>query len=181
MSRKYMNDRWCVRCGRNTETPYLRKNAKLLTADADHGGVAVDIGCGNGRNSKFAVDLGYTVYAFDMAKGQTCCKDLIAFDAIVLGKDALPLNDNCVNLILANYILMFLNKRELMRIMLEMHRISAAGCKMVIELYPAKDSYTPTVEACTTLLNDISKTFSKHGWDVKRKSKDRMILVKSCA
>lgn len=62
MSKKYLNDRWCVRCGRTTATPYLRKNSKLFPGK----GNVLDIGCGNGRNSKYMLDSGYNVDSIDM-------------------------------------------------------------------------------------------------------------------
>ena len=63
MSRKYLNDRWCIRCGRSTATPYLRQYAKLFPSK----GRVLDIGCGNGRNTRFMEGLGYKVDPVDMA------------------------------------------------------------------------------------------------------------------
>jgi len=78
MSRKYLNDRWCIRCGRKTPTPYLAKVLKLFSKK----GMVLDIGCGNGRNSVFMTDQGYNVKSIDMANDFG--------NKIILGKDTLP-------------------------------------------------------------------------------------------
>lgn len=157
MSRKYLNDRWCVRCGRTTPTPYLRKNTKHLPEK----GRVLDIGCGNGRNSVYLKELGYEVDSVDMA-GDFGIKS-------VLGKDPLPAGP--YDIILANYVLMFLNTKERYKVMGEMlNRANAEGL-LFIEMYPAKDAYAYN-------LGRIVRYFTRRGCAVFRQSKDRCILVK---
>jgi SAM-dependent methyltransferase len=157
MSRKYLNDRWCVRCGKKTATPYLRKNTKLLPKT----GKVLDIGCGNGRNTKYMKDLGYNVDSVDMA-GDFGIKT-------VLGQDPLP--NKKYDVLLANYILMFLNDKERSKVMSEMNSRSKKGSIIVIEMYPAKDSHDYDFDSMVNY-------FYNKGWTKLRKSKERCVIVK---
>jgi SAM-dependent methyltransferase len=98
MSRKYLNDKWCIRCGRKTPSPYLKNNVKLLPKE----GKVLDIGCGNGRNSIFMKEKGYVVTSVDMVEDFG--------NKNIIGEDPLP--SDKYDIILDNYILMFLDKKE---------------------------------------------------------------------
>jgi ubiquinone/menaquinone biosynthesis C-methylase UbiE len=130
MSRKYIKEKWCVRCGKKTPTPYLQKNVGLLQTE---GKTVVDVGCGNGRNTIFMRDQGFDVTPLDM------CNDL--GEDMILGKDAFPLGDKSVDIILSNYVMMFLDEDERDQVIAEMKRVAKPGCKIMLELYPAKDSF----------------------------------------
>lgn len=160
MSRKYMNGRWCVRCGKDVPTPYLRKNTKLFP---DNGRV-LDIGCGNGRNSRYMQELGYKVDPIDMATdfGVRC----------VLGKDPLP--NERYDILLANYILMFLDEGSRSKVMEEMNSCAKENSILMIEMYPAKDAYEYNFDS-------MIEYFLNKGWSKIRKSKDRCILEKTNA
>lgn len=151
MSRKYMNNRWCVRCGKDVPTPYLRKNLKLLPTS----GRVLDIGCGNGRNSKYMIGLGYQVDAIDMFPPDFGKK-------IILGQEPLP--HEMYDIILANYILMFLNDTERENVMWNILANSRKGSTLIIEMYPAKDGYTYN-------FNSIVEYYLSRGWDKLRMSK----------
>lgn len=155
MSRKYLNDRWCVRCGRKEATPYLRKNVKLFTES----GEVLDIGCGNGRNSKYMMELGYKVDPIDMADdfGIKC----------VLGEDPLP--DKKYDILMANYILMFLDEDTRLKVMEEMNARAKEGSILMMEMYPAKDGYEYNFD-------NMVEYFLSRGWNKIRKSKDRCVL-----
>lgn len=176
MSRKYLNDKWCVRCSKKEPTPYLRDNAKLLGPPSFRAW-CVDVGCGNGRNSDWATKLGYEVTGLDMAP-RSCaeCQDKKGFH---LGQDLFPFSPSSVDLVLANYVFMFMNKKERSQVIDEINRVASAICKMVIELYPAKDSETKDDDACTKLRDQLIKAFSKQGWKVLRCSKHRCILERT--
>ena len=158
MSRKYMNNRWCVRCGKDVPTPYLRKNTKLFPQK----GKVLDIGCGNGRNSRYMMDLGYNVDPIDMAVdfGVKC----------ILGEDSLP--NKKYDILLANYILMFLDKDTRYKVMKEMSSRAKKNAVLMIEMYPAKDAYEYNFDSMVDY-------FLNNGWSKLRKSKDKCVLEKN--
>jgi SAM-dependent methyltransferase len=156
MSRKYLNGKWCVRCGKTTPTPYLSKNLKLLPEK----GKVLDIGCGNGRNSRHMMSLGYKVEPVDMAPPKFGSK-------IILGQESLPKKK--YDIILANYILMFLNQKERKFVMSEIQERSREGTVLIMEMYPAKDAHDYDFEK-------IVAYYLKKGWEKLRKSKDKCVL-----
>ena len=158
MSRKYLNNRWCVRCNKREPTPYLKKNLKLLPTS----GRVLDIGCGNGRNSEYMFHLGYNVIPVDMAPPDFGEK-------IILGEDALP--DFRFDILLANYVLMFLRQHERISVMYQMHTRAAMGACLVIEMYPAKDAYEYDFD-------EIVEFYLDRGWTKLRKSIDKCVLRK---
>ena len=165
MSRKYMNDRWCVRCNKCNATPYLRDNLKKLEIDIENDlfdpRVVLDVGCGNGRNSKYMKGLGFPeVFSLDMAGdyGTKC----------ILGVDPIPIEDNYVDIILCNYSIMFLSPEERVSLMSEIKRVANDGCFIMVELYPAKDSYAKNKEEMMTMLSEI---FESLGWEKIRYAK----------
>lgn len=118
MSRQYMNDRWCVRCGRNTPTPYVRDNLPLFkNIDENQFNITVlDVGCGNGRNTVFLRHHGFEhVSALDMAGdfGAKC----------ELGKDRIPFCGKHFNVVLCNYVFMFLSEKERAFLIKEIRRV----------------------------------------------------------
>lgn len=163
MSRQYLNDRWCVRCGRKDPTPYLKNNVKLfMEKEFWRKQVVVDIGCGNGRNSKYMMDLGFAaVCPFDM-KNDFGTK-------ITLGKDQIPIENEHADIILANYVLMFLSKKELHQVLDEIKRIISPDGMFMFELYPAKDCEYPTKESIKELSDFILEYTGfkkiKHTWE----------------
>jgi len=174
MTRQYMNDRWCVRCGRESPTPYVRDNYKKLQDDwLQHtkfsNAAVLDLGCGNGRNINFLHTQGM--------------KNLVAFDHVddfghpfTLGQKPLPMFNRSVDLILANYVFMFLNKKERKQVYKDIRRIANNRCVIMIELYPALDSEVPTEETMLKLQKEI---FDALGWEKLRYSKGRFIAQRS--
>lgn len=150
-----MNGRWCVRCGKDVPTPYLKKNTKLFPEK----GKVLDVGCGNGRNSRYMMSLGYKVDPIDMATdfGIKC----------ILGEDPLP--DKKYDILLANYILMFLDEGARLKVMEEMNSRAKENSILMIEMYPAKDAYTYNFDSMVDY-------FLSKGWEKVRKSKDRCVL-----
>ena len=155
MSKAYLNNHWCCRCGKNTPTPYLQKNTKLFPKT----GKILDIGCGNGRNSKYMAQLGYKVDSIDMVSDFG--------KKIVLAKDPLP--NKKYDIFLANYVFMFLTKRERYKVMGEMNDRAKNGSILMIEMYPAKKAYKYD-------MNDLINYFLKRNWTSLRRSKERCIL-----
>jgi tellurite methyltransferase len=125
-------------------------------------GSVLDIGCGNGRNSRHMSKLGYEVESLDMAPPDFGVK-------VILGRGALPNPKKSYDVILANYVLMFLNQKERLRVMSQMHRASKPGTILVMEMYPAKDAHPYNFENMVTYYLD-------KGWEKLRKSKDKCVL-----
>lgn len=174
MSRKYMNGRWCVRCNKTDPTPYLRKWAyKLMWHEHEQ---VVDLGCGNGRNSYYLLNEDPTLklVALDMSCTNNMAYklpygDVTVTDEFVLGEDRIPLKAKTADIILANYSLMFLDvDTELQQVLREITRVAAPMCRLMIELYPAKDSVCPDAKRCLGLLKFVHEQLVDHGWAVLR-------------
>lgn len=166
MSRKYINDKYCVRCSRKDPCPYLRKNVGILMKKGEYPYV-VDIGCGNGRNSKFMLRQGCIVTPLDMVNDYGV--------KTILGKEKLPVQTNNADIILCNYLMMFLNKKERRMVIKEIQRVSKKGCKIMLELYPAKDSETKNEKEMLELQEEL---FTMLGWKKIKYSKGRFIAEK---
>jgi len=171
MSRKYLNERWCVRCGREGPTPYLRDNWELfgVASSQEPSKAVLDIGCGNGRNTKFMQAQGFT---------NTAALDMVGDygHKVVLGQETLPLLDNSVDIILANYIFMFLDIQEREQLVSELQRVARPGCHIMVELYPAKDSEASTKETMIALRDELLVALnSGQQWAVVRKTQERFI------
>lgn len=157
-------------------SPYLKKNlCKLIHMPSGSVGAwdkedlhILDIGCGNGRNSEYLKSMGYTnVVSLDMAGdyGSRC----------VIDKNPLPLFAASVDVILANFIFMFLDKGERSRLVGELKRASGNNCVLMVELYPAKDSETPTETSMLELQRELFEAF---GWRKVNYSKGKFIAAK---
>jgi SAM-dependent methyltransferase len=181
MSRKYMNDRWCVRCGRQGPTPFLKKHwpklvgsdNRAFTIDPELAATfsVLDIGCGNGRNIKFLQSLGFTdTVALDMATD-------FGFK-ITLGKDRFPVFSESADIVLANYVMMFLDKKERQQVMREIDRVMRTDSAVMFELYPAKDSYAKTDAECAQLQDDIIAYMGTLCFAVVVRNKNKFIMEK---
>jgi SAM-dependent methyltransferase len=182
MSRKYMNDRWCVRCGRQGPTPFLKKHWRKLadlptllgpesTRNLAEIYSVLDIGCGNGRNTKFLRSVGFTdTVALDMAAD-------FGFK-ITLGKDRFPVFSGSANVVLVNYVMMFLDKPARIQVMREIDRVLKTDGTVMFELYPAKDSHAKTEAECAALQADIIVYMSELDFETVVVNKNKFILKK---
>lgn len=174
MSRSYMNDKWCVRCGKTTPTPFLEKNMFLFKGVPKEG-LVVDIGCGNGRNSVYMKQQGFlSVLPCDMKPDYGC--------KMHLGHDKFKVHPGEACIILANYVLMFLNKKERLQVYKEMHRMSHHGTYIVVEYYPALDSFAKTKEDIIKLRDEFLDFFSCNGgFRGIRMRQDKLIILAGAA
>ena len=128
--------------------------------------IVADLGCGNGRNSSFMWAKGFQhVYPIDM------CGDHAL--QLKLGADTLPFRDGVVDIVLCNYMLMFLSRTERYQLIQEIGRVLKPGGTVMVELYPAKDAYKYSQDY---LLN--YKPYGWTDWDKVHNVKDRFILRK---
>ena len=166
--------RYQVTCGREMPSPYLVKQwDKTLKQRLANGARAVDLGCGNGRNSKFLRSKGLRVEGFD-----ACLEE--QNKRVVLGKDVVPVKANSVDLILLNYVLMFLSEAEMVQLAGEVGRIAKRGCVVVIEMYPAKDSHDTTNEMCEVAMTMFKRFLLRsQSWEPIHETKMRQILERT--
>ena len=164
-----MNDRWCVRCGKEDGTPYLKNHwEKLFKFTPPQLANVVDIGCGNGRNSEFVKSKGVkNIVSLDMA-GDYGCK-------CVFDNSPLPLFSNTVDTVLANYSLMFLSRKERKRVVKDIKKSATKHCAIMVELYPAKDSHCKNEDEMVKVQKEI---FDNLGWEKVLYSKGRFIARK---
>lgn len=104
--------------------------------------------------------LGYEVVSVDMA-GDFGTQ-------MILGVDRVP-GKRKYDIILANYVLMFLDFDEEQQVIQEMLRVAKVKSVVMIEMYPAKDAYAYH-------LPFIVNNFTEEGYEEVRHSKDRCIL-----
>lgn len=159
MSRKQLVNRKAVRCGTHTPSPYLVGHFGQLMHDVESTDFIVDVGCGNGRNSKYLEEKGFEhIMPLDAVADFGVC--------IALGKDKLPVIDSSVKVILANYILMFLNQKERTQLRREFLRIAAPGCRLMVELYPAKEGCFSSGTELEKMKNELMTYLHRKGWRV---------------
>jgi trimethylamine:corrinoid methyltransferase-like protein len=169
-----MKDRKVVRMGGAKQaTPYLRKYiSTLLNRRASSLLGAVDLGCGNGRNTRYLMSHGIVdVRSFDM-------EDDFG-EKLLLGHDKIPVEDETVDIILANYIFMFLTDGECLQLMEEMSRVARKGCRVMVELEIVKQSLTSTKESAVGLKTMLQSTMERLGFSVIHSTMYRFIAEKA--
>ena len=97
---------------------------------------------------------------------------------IVLGKDDLPVAAGSVGLILCNYIFMFLDDNERDKIFEQINSVADIGCYLIVELYPAKDSYFQTKESILAFQKKLYDNFSSRSWTKVKYSQQRFVVRK---
>ena len=162
MTRKYVNDRWCARCGKKGATPFVRemllKHGNFFTNKS----TMVDIGCGNGRNSEYFRQMYNTVDSLDMVA------DYQHGTEFKLGKEEFP--QPIYDVVLANYIFMFLNKRERAQVKRQIQSSTDKDSIMLIEMYAAKDAHPYDFKA------EFVEYFKKRGWEALVNRKDKCFM-----
>ena len=169
MSRKLVGDRYSVRYSNPNPSPFLKTWLDKLEKRGLVGFLdkVLDLGCGGGRNINYMRAKGYPAFAVDMV-GDVGIKCL-------LGHEALPFSPATFRIILLNYVLMFLDKAERAQLIQQIGVVAGAGCKLFVEMYPAKEGYAKTEEACEQLLDEMQGLLGS-SWQVYQKSKLRRIF-----
>jgi len=177
--RKYMNERWCVRCHKPDATPFLKKvydkhiASLVKSCPWSFKRTCVDLGCGNGRNTKFMREQGFEVIPIDHA-----ATNIEGHRDIVLGESELPVFSKSVSIILANYVMMFLKPKQQSQVLREIDRIADKGCWLVLEYYPAKDSWCHDAQSALEMQKRHTAWFVGKDWQVVKDLKHRLLLMK---
>lgn len=163
-----------VRCHSDQPTPYLRDNVKKILnklapfLNKKEPPVAIDFGAGNGRNLEFLE-----------FHGKVCNIDCSGFDLkddhrLVIrhnvGKYKTPMPDGCVDILLCQYVLMFLEKVEREFLMTEINRVAAPGALLLVELFPAKSGRFPCGKSIMMLITEVKNFFKSQGWIIDRET-----------
>lgn len=163
---KMINGRISSRCNKDRATPYMRKMMPQLYRRPQYKKIAVDLGCGNLRNSMY-VNQGFKfeVVPYDMAGDYG--------NKLLLGQDRITRENGSVHLVLCNYLLMFLTEEERDQAAEEMTRIAKKNAHLIVELYEVKTGLPYEQK-------DIEELFLSRGWEFVHKSKNHFTMVKTC-
>ena len=175
MRKKLANNKLSVRINIDTPTPYIKNNLKLLVPSDCHKEMfpvylkILDIGCGNGRNMKYLNKYASVCIGLDM---NPTCPNSELFN---IGKDQLPTTNIGWDLILVNYVFMFLSPKERKQLINQIKKVAGTDCKIVVELYPAKDSYISNDEEMIKMQNDLIRQLK---WNILKGGKGKFIAQK---
>lgn len=117
--------------GARRATPFLREKLGYLQMPTERG-CLVDLACGNGRNSEYAKALGYAeVVSLDMQPDYPGAQSWKAGQRI-------PRRAGTVDVVLCQYMLMFLSDQEIAEVLDEVHRVLKPGGYLLVELQEVK-------------------------------------------
>lgn len=163
-----------VRHSSQNPTPYLKKADTFLIdmvgKCVSHGVTpnAVDIGCGTGRNSNYLKELSFTVYSFDRKPDYGTQLEL---------GNRLPITSGTIHVVLLQFVLMFLKRDIIKRVVKQAFEICADRAMIVIELATVKSSlYNET--QLVGILEDIEKRAIQLGFTVHSIQKLKMIAIR---
>lgn len=118
-------------------TPYLREwLPKLPPPRSRCRSLAVDLGCGSGRNSRYLIETGYLVRSFDLDADYPPAEPWKA-------GQGLPISNETVSLVLCQYVLMFLTDVEIACTLDSVNRITEPGGHVIVELQPGVTASRP--------------------------------------
>lgn len=160
--------------GRLQATPYLREWCPRLPAPVsapDGHSIAVDLGCGNGRNSDYLKKRGYWVWSCDMKPDYPGAHQWTA------GHQLRLLNES-VSLFCCQYVLMFLTDREIALALDEINRVTQPGGHVIIEIQPdVRDGHPVNLDRVFGYLVGIGHWNSAGSvWRAVHFSKERCVL-----
>ena len=180
-----MNDKWCVRCGRTTPTPYTLKVLEWRRKATLPLRSVLDLGCGNGRNLRaFQINgRARRMVGFDLCvkRARSICRAHICRPVRLcrgtLGHDPLP--KGRFDIVLLNYSLMFLDLLERERVIADAYDRLTRGGWLVVEMYPARDSECTSDEACEHVIDqEVFRRGANNFAHMVRRSKNRIIMEK---
>ena len=138
---------------------------------------AVDLGCGDGRNSAHLSSLGLKVSSYDMLPDYpgACHKVWMA------GRDPIPESDNTCSLVLCQYLLMFLSDQEIYNLLMEIERVTRPGGYVIVELQKVKSGrdvkLTKVIDFFLEKDHLTKRQREERGeWKVFHKARNRCVL-----
>jgi SAM-dependent methyltransferase len=163
-----------VRTNSNKPTPFLASlsasiNRVFHEAQDDHRPTVVDVGCGNGRNSKYMDSRGWNVLAFDQHADY---ERSIQWDL----RQPLPVSPGAAEVVLLQFVLMFLSKTARERLVKQVRTMVAPTGFIVVELYAAKDAVMKQ-EEFGPFLDELIRKFDEFTV-IKRKGNEHLALMK---
>lgn len=164
-----------IRAGCKKPSPFLKSQQQLLAemvvnlTKAGRIPKAVDIGCGNGRNSDYVKGLGFETLSFDRRPDYGYPIDLETQD--------LPVFTSTVNLVLVQYVLMFIHPEKLPRVLDKIFSICDTPAYILVEVFNAKDSHFSSLKVLEFLMNHLADMVVKDsGFKVYKRAKYRMLI-----
>ena len=134
--------------------------------------IVIDLGCGNGRNTIYLVDNGFEdVNAFDMKPDFG--------EELHLGKEKIPVGTGAADIVMVNYVFMFLTERELAHACREICRIVKPGGLLLWELYAAKESYTPDARSVGDMYWALLEYFVDRGFTSFVRLKNKALMKRT--
>jgi len=158
-----------VRTGCKRESPFLRSVLPILTGVAfekskntiSYRPTVLDLGCGSGRNGKFLEEAGFEVLSFDRCPDHGHALDLSK-------EESLPVFTASVDVVLFQFVAMFLDKGTLNMVMHEIHRVASPCCLAVVEVAAVRNCLTPTAAEAKALCGRIGCDLLSRGWGIYR-------------
>lgn len=162
MSKKLPKD-GKIRCHVQEPSPFVVKHMQPGS------GLALDLGCGNGRNAQHMEKLGFAVRAFDKHN------DLYG-EELDLGRHRLPVKARSADVVLSCYLLMFLDPDERRHLLDEITRVTRKGGLLVVELFPSKQAGYSKRDA-RMLSNAIQWYLRDKDWESCQGTADQMHMI----
>jgi len=170
------NDLPVVRHSTTEPSPFLVRATPILDTIVQHchydavSPSAIDIGCGNGRQSRFLEKMGFEVLSFDR-------KPDYGYQ-IELEKQQLPILSGSVNVAVLSYVLMFLNHKAALRLVRQtLKSLRPEYSAMIVELQDVKSGCIHGAEL-VELLDSIEKMAEKYQLKTITRRKSHLLVAK---
>jgi SAM-dependent methyltransferase len=131
----------------------------------------LDVGCGNGRNSRYMESLGFEVVSLDWSPEYGLKYDL--------RQGALPVFAGTVDVVLLNYVLMFMPGDERDALVAAVAKALSPMGVAVVEFFHAKQSFCPTKAESVATCAEVMQGFEAAGKMILLRGKERFLVSNS--